>query len=127
MNGILAVDEDSSNPGIKDVKPIAILEDYISIAKPEKNGLVYLSTIKFCEEVFISETKPELPENIPDIFNLKSDAYRAQVNRDFKLAEKLWIRVLEMNVDGDAVQALKQIAIDEFRPWFFTRVKSDEF
>ena len=55
MNGILVVDEDSSNPGIRDVKPVAISEDYISIAKPEKNGLVYLSTIKFCEEVFTSK------------------------------------------------------------------------
>ena len=69
MNGILVVDEDSSNPGIRDVKPVAISEDYISIAKPEKNDLVYLSTIKFCEEVFISETKPELSENIPENFS----------------------------------------------------------
>ena len=52
INGILVVDKDSSNPGIRDVKPVAISEDYISIAKPEKNGLVYGSTIKFCEEVF---------------------------------------------------------------------------
>ncbi|MCL2932163.1 MAG: tetratricopeptide repeat protein [Trichodesmium sp. MAG_R03] len=55
MNGILVVDEDSSNPGIRDVKPVAISEDYISIAKPDKNDLVYLSTIKFCEEVFTSK------------------------------------------------------------------------
>ncbi|MDE5108998.1 MAG: hypothetical protein O4808_18715, partial [Trichodesmium sp. St17_bin3_1_1] len=52
LNGILVVNEDSSNPGIRDVKPFAISEDYISIAKPGKNGLVYLSTIQFCEEVF---------------------------------------------------------------------------
>jgi hypothetical protein len=55
INGILVIDEDSSNPGIRDVKPVAISEDYISIAKPDKNDLVYLSTIKFCEEVFISK------------------------------------------------------------------------
>ncbi|MDE5089948.1 MAG: hypothetical protein O4805_23615, partial [Trichodesmium sp. St16_bin2-tuft] len=55
LNGILVVNEDSSNPGIRYVKPIAIPEDHISIAKPGKNDLVYLSTIKFCEDVFISK------------------------------------------------------------------------
>ena len=55
LNGILVVDEDSSNPGIRDVKPVAISEDHISIAKPKKNDLVYDSTIKFCEEVFTSK------------------------------------------------------------------------
>jgi hypothetical protein len=52
LNGILVVDEDSYNPGIRDVKPVAISEDYISIAKPGKNDLVCLSTINFCKEVF---------------------------------------------------------------------------
>jgi tetratricopeptide (TPR) repeat protein len=74
MNGILVVDEDSSNPGIRDVKPVAISEDYISIAKPEKNDLVYLSTIKFCEEVFTSETKPQFSENIPENFSYRRGA-----------------------------------------------------
>ena len=79
MNGILVVDEDSSNPGIRDVKPVAISEDHISITKPEKNDLVYLSTIKFCEEVFISE--PPLPENIPENFSRRTGAKKF-VGRD---------------------------------------------
>ena len=69
LNGILVVDEDSSNPGIRDVKPVATPEDHISITKPEKNDLVYLSTIKFCEDVFILETKPQFSENIPENFS----------------------------------------------------------
>ena len=74
INGILVVDKDSSNPGIRDVKPVAISEDYISIAKPEKNGLVYGSTIKFCQEVFTSETKPQFSENIPENFSYRRGA-----------------------------------------------------
>jgi len=46
MSGVLVVDEDSANPGIKDVKPIAIPADHNSIAKPQKNDLVYLSVKK---------------------------------------------------------------------------------
>ena len=63
LNGILVVDEDSSNPGIRDVKPVAISEDHISIAKPKKNDLVYDSTIKFCEEVFPQISNPDNDSN----------------------------------------------------------------
>ncbi|MCL2928620.1 MAG: hypothetical protein MGG37_11690 [Trichodesmium sp. MAG_R01] len=52
MNGILVVDEDSSNPGLINAKTVPVSKNHISIAKPEKSDLVYLSTIKFCEEVF---------------------------------------------------------------------------
>ena len=55
LNGFLVVNEDSANPRIKDVKPVAILADYNSIAKPRKNDLVYLSVIKFCQQVFTSK------------------------------------------------------------------------
>ncbi len=34
IHGILVVDEDSANPGIKDVKPVAVPFDHNSIAKP---------------------------------------------------------------------------------------------
>ena len=44
-----------------------------------------------------------------DVSILKNDAYRAQTNGDLKLAEQLWVRVLEVGVDMEAVQALKQI------------------
>ena len=74
LNRILVVDEDSSNPGIRDVKPVATPEDHISIAKPEKNGLVYLSTIKFCEEVFIRNEGPQGLGNIPENFSRRTGA-----------------------------------------------------
>jgi uncharacterized caspase-like protein len=48
-----------------------------------------------------------------DISTLKNDAYKAQVNRDFQQAERLWIRVLETGVDMDAVLALQKIAIEK--------------
>jgi tetratricopeptide (TPR) repeat protein len=55
MAGVLVVDEDSANPGIKDVQPIAISADHYSIAKPGRNDLVYLSVIKFCQQIFASK------------------------------------------------------------------------
>ncbi len=48
-----------------------------------------------------------------DISTLKNDAYKAQMNRDFQQAERLWIRVLETGVDMDAVLALQKIAIEK--------------
>ena len=48
-----------------------------------------------------------------DIAILKIDAYKAQMNRNFEQAERLWIRVLETGVDMDAVQALQKIAIEK--------------
>lgn len=51
VHGILVVDEDSANPGIEGVKPIAIPENHITIAKPtSRNSLVYLSTKRFIHE-----------------------------------------------------------------------------
>ena len=44
-----------------------------------------------------------------DVSILKNDAYRAQTNGDLKLAEQLWVRVLEVGVDMEAVEALKKI------------------
>ena len=55
MAGVLVVDEDSANPGIKDVQPIAISADHNSIAKPGRNDLVYLSVVKFCQQIFASK------------------------------------------------------------------------
>ncbi|ABG51079.1 NB-ARC [Trichodesmium erythraeum IMS101] len=56
LNGVLVVNEDSANPGIHDVKPIAVsAEDHNSIAKPGKNDLVYLSVRKFCQDIFALE------------------------------------------------------------------------
>ncbi|MEM1171767.1 MAG: GUN4 domain-containing protein [Cyanobacteria bacterium P01_H01_bin.35] len=48
-----------------------------------------------------------------DVSTLKNYAYKAQTNRNFEQAERLWIRVLETGVDMDAVQALQQIAIEK--------------
>lgn len=46
-----------------------------------------------------------------DITTLKNDAYRAELKRDWILAERLWIRVLAATagLDEDAVEALKSI------------------
>ncbi|ABG51318.1 protein of unknown function DUF323 [Trichodesmium erythraeum IMS101] len=50
-----------------------------------------------------------------DVSTLKIDAYRAQTNGDFNWAEQLWIRVLEVGLDLEAVKALQKIAVDRFR------------
>ena len=47
-----------------------------------------------------------------DVSILKNDAYRAQMNGDLKLAEQLWVRVLEVGLDIEAVKALQKIAVD---------------
>jgi formylglycine-generating enzyme required for sulfatase activity/uncharacterized caspase-like protein len=61
-----------------------------------------------------------------DVSILKNDAYRAQMKGDLKLAEQLWVRVLEVGVDLQAVEALKQIgSAQESQPkipiWPITR------
>ena len=53
MAGVLVVDEDSANPGIKNVKPVAVPADHNSIAKPRKNDLVYLSVKKFVKKYLV--------------------------------------------------------------------------
>jgi hypothetical protein len=63
ISGVFVVDKDSANPAIQNVKPIAIQADHNSIAKPGKNDLVYLSTIKFCEEVFPQISNPDNDSN----------------------------------------------------------------
>ena len=48
-----------------------------------------------------------------DVSILKNDAYRAQMNGDLKLAEQLWVRVLEVGLDIEAVKALQKIAVEK--------------
>jgi formylglycine-generating enzyme required for sulfatase activity/uncharacterized caspase-like protein len=52
-----------------------------------------------------------MPKYAPksDVSLLKKNAYRAQMNGDLKLAEQLWVKVLQVGVDMEAVEALKQI------------------
>ncbi|WP_229414322.1 MULTISPECIES: hypothetical protein [Moorena] len=51
FKGILVVDEDSANPGIEKVKPVAIPKNHIDLSKPEsQNSLVYRGVKKFIEE-----------------------------------------------------------------------------
>ncbi|AOY81091.2 tetratricopeptide repeat protein [Moorena producens JHB] len=51
LQGILVVDEDSANPGIEKVKPVAIEKNHIDLCKPEsQNSLVYLGVKKFIKE-----------------------------------------------------------------------------
>jgi protein SERAC1 len=53
MYGIKIVDESSANPGIRGVKPIAIPDNHITIAKPDsRDSLVYLGTKRFIQECF---------------------------------------------------------------------------
>ncbi|NES99522.1 MAG: hypothetical protein F6K61_02920 [Sphaerospermopsis sp. SIO1G1] len=48
--GILVVDPDSANPGIKDVQPTATDENHISITKPKSpNNLVYQGVSRFIQ------------------------------------------------------------------------------
>ena len=51
--------------------------------------------------------------NLADIATVKIDAYSAQTDEDWDLAERLWIRVLAAasGQDADAVRALQKIAI----------------
>ena len=62
MAGVLVVDANSADPGIKDVKPVAVEEaDHNSIAKPRKNDLVYLSVKKFVKKNLVAlPTRQEL-------------------------------------------------------------------
>lgn len=48
---------------------------------------------------------------LQDAATLKLDAYKAETERDFTLAEQLWIRVLAVSsADMDAIAAIKRIA-----------------
>ncbi|NJN91133.1 MAG: hypothetical protein HC878_12690, partial [Leptolyngbyaceae cyanobacterium SL_5_14] len=51
--------------------------------------------------------------NLSDIATLKNDAYHAQTDENWDLAEQLWIRVLAAasGQDADAVRALQRIAV----------------
>ncbi|GAB4386424.1 MAG: hypothetical protein Kow00121_52990 [Elainellaceae cyanobacterium] len=51
--------------------------------------------------------------SLADISTLKNDAYRAQVKQDWKLAQRLWIRVLAAAAgqDMEAIEALQTIAL----------------
>ncbi|MEA5621951.1 esterase/lipase family protein [Nostoc sp. UHCC 0251] len=60
--GILVVDEDSANPGITDVNPVAIAKDHNQIAKPSsREDLVYLSVKQFVKKHI--KPRPILPSN----------------------------------------------------------------
>jgi predicted alpha/beta hydrolase family esterase len=53
VHGISVVDEDSANPGIEGVKPVAVPEDHITIAKPtSKDNLVYIGVEHFILDNF---------------------------------------------------------------------------
>ena len=51
--GVLVVAEDSANPGIEGVKPVAVPEDHITIAKPDStNNLIYIGVERFIVNTF---------------------------------------------------------------------------
>lgn len=51
VSAVRVVDPDSANPGIQGVLPIAVEEDHISIAKPNRDSSVYLGVKRFIEEL----------------------------------------------------------------------------
>jgi hypothetical protein len=62
VHGILVVDPDSANPGIEGVKPVAVPEDHISIAKPKSvESQVYLGTRHFIQE-YLRTPEDRAPE-----------------------------------------------------------------
>jgi protein SERAC1 len=75
--GILVVDEDSANPGIKNVKPVAIAKDHNQIAKPSsRNDLVYLGVKKFVTDYI--QPLPKEPSR--DIILLQRPNYQKTEN-----------------------------------------------
>jgi predicted alpha/beta hydrolase family esterase len=61
-SGVLIVTASSANPGIKDVKPIAVEANHDSIAKPHPgDSKVYLGVKKFIIECLPSENQKSLP------------------------------------------------------------------
>jgi uncharacterized caspase-like protein len=52
--------------------------------------------------------------SLADIATLKNDAYHAQTDENWNLAERLWIRVLAAasGQDADAIRALQKIAVE---------------
>ncbi|RCJ42490.1 hypothetical protein A6770_34590 [Nostoc minutum NIES-26] len=64
-SGVLIVNESSANPGIKDVKPIAVEADHDSIAKPKSEDTkVYLGVRQFIKQCLPSQ-KSLPPANNP--------------------------------------------------------------
>ncbi len=53
ISGVLVVNESSANPGIKDANPTAVEKDHNSIAKCQKNDLVYDSVKKFVKKYLV--------------------------------------------------------------------------
>ncbi|WP_287355879.1 FxSxx-COOH system tetratricopeptide repeat protein [Moorena sp. SIO3B2] len=70
VKGILVVDEDSANPGIEGVKPVAIPKHHIDLCKPDsQNSLVYLGVKKFIEECL---KKKQITLNSPTNISINS-------------------------------------------------------
>ena len=55
--------------------------------------------------------------SLAEIAILKNDAYQAQIERDWDLAEQLWIRVLAAasGQEMDAIRALQRISVDKLQ------------
>jgi predicted alpha/beta hydrolase family esterase len=74
-SGVLIVNASSANPGIKDVKPVAVEEaNHDSIAKPESdNSMIYLGVKRFIKEC-VGERKTLPPGNPPIPREIKNPA-----------------------------------------------------
>ena len=69
VKGILVVDADSANPGMSDVKPVAIPKNHIDIVKPDsKNDLVFLGVARFLSSCLSpTSEKASVEISAPDI------------------------------------------------------------
>ena len=82
ISGILVVDEDSANPGIRDVQPIAIAEDHNSIAKPQKNDLVYESVKLFVRKELSTDLESKtLPTDLTSETTTRREFYQKRFYR----------------------------------------------
>ncbi|EGJ31129.1 MULTISPECIES: tetratricopeptide repeat protein [Moorena] len=76
VNGILVVDEDSANPGIEKVKPVAIPKNHIDLCKPEsQDSQVYLGVKRFIKECL---KKKEISLNHPSNIINHARAYSVE-------------------------------------------------
>ena len=109
LNGVLVVSSDSAYPGMKDVKSIAIPADHISIAKPGKNDLVYLSTKKFCAEVFASTKEIKTFGNISENF-VENKFKKVSDKRESEKGELFRFEVVTVNNSGKVINCRPESA-----------------
>ncbi len=97
-SGVLVVDQDSANPGMQGVFPVALDEDHITIAKPKsQNSRLYLTVKKFIKNCVPNDpVLPSLPRDTEitfqtSIYSKLQDYLEA---KDWKKADEETSRVM---------------------------------